>query len=318
MRTLATVLLSSLVTALLLTVFSMGAIFYTVGGYFVDLALKRGSMNDPMAPPVISTSLSDPNVTLPKKPEARSEDWSIRSFDGLHLVGTHFSPSVRSHRWVVLLHGYGRSQEDTWDYAEAYIEHGYHVLTPDLRASGRSEGRYITMGALESRDVSAWVARIAEADPEARVVLHGVSMGAATALLAAGRSDMPGSLAAVIEDSGYTSAEDMFTRKMEGFNLPAHLIMRGVNYMSRERTGVALSDASAIEAVRHTKVPTLFIHGTSDLLVPYGMMQELKNASNAPVKEELTVDGAWHAATKAKEPQKYYHRVFEFDDRWTS
>ena len=48
------------------------------------------------------------------------------------------------------------------------------------------------------------------------------------------------------------------------------------------------------------------------------LMQELKNASNAPVKEELTVDGAWHAATKAKEPQKYYHRVFEFDDRWTS
>ena len=318
MKTLATIVVTSLVTTLLLAAISAGALLYVVGGYFVDLALARGSGGDPLAPPVIATSLSDPNVNLPEKPQTASEYWTLRSFDGLRLAATHFSPAAPSHRWVVLLHGYGRSQEDTWDYAADYIEHGYHVLTPDLRASGRSEGQYVTMGALESRDVSAWLARIAEVDPEARVVLHGVSMGAATALLTAGASDAPADLAAVIEDSGYTSAEDMFVRKMESFNLPADLIMRGVNYMSREKTGVALSEASALEAARRTKVPTLFIHGTSDLLVPYSMMKELAAASRAPQKEELTVEGAWHAAAKAKDPENYYRHVFAFADRCTN
>lgn len=318
MKTLATIVVTSLVTTLLLAAVSAGALLYVVGDYFVDLALARGSGGDPLAPPVIATSLSDPNVNLPEKPQAASEDWTLRSFDGLRFAATHFSPAAPSHRWVVLLHGYGRSQEDTWDYAAAYIEHGYHVLTPDLRASGRSEGQYVTMGTLESRDVSAWLARIAEVDPEARVVLHGVSMGAATALLTAGADDVPADLAAVIEDSGYTSAEDMFVRKMESFNLPADLIMRGVDYMSREKTGVALSEASALEAARRTKVPTLFIHGTSDLLVPYSMMKELAAASRAPQKEELTVEGAWHAATKAKDPENYYRHVFTFADRCTN
>ena len=318
MRTLATIVLTSIVTTLLLAALSAGAFVYVVDGYFVDLALERGSGGDPLAPPVIAASLSDPNVHLPEKPEAKSEDWTLRSFDGLHLAATHFSPAAPIHRWVVLLHGYGRSQADAWDYAEAYIEHGYHVLTPDLRASGKSEGKYVTMGTFESRDVAAWVSRIAEVDPAARVVLHGVSMGGATALLAAGRDDVPQNLVAVIEDSGYTSAEDMFVRKMESFNLPASVIMRGMDYMSRKKTGAALSDASALDAVRRMKAPTLFIHGTSDLLVPYSMMQELAAASSAPQKEVLTVEGAWHAAAKAKDPENYYRHVFAFADRWTN
>lgn len=318
MRIFATIVLTSLVTTLVLAALAAGSFVYVVGGYFVDLALARGSGGDPMAPPVIAASLSDPNVHLPDKPQTQSEDWTLRSFDGLRLAATHFSPAVPSHRWVVLLHGYGRSQADTWDYAEAYIEHGYHVLTPDLRASGKSEGKYVTMGTLESRDVAAWLARIAEVDPAARVVLHGVSMGATTALLVAGQSDAPLNLAAVVEDSGYTSAEDMFVRKMESFNLPSEIIMRGVDYMSRKKMGVALSEASALDAVRSTRTPTLFIHGTSDLLVPYSMMQELAAASTAPQKEELKVEGAWHAAAKAKDPENYYRHVFSFADRWTN
>ena len=105
MRTLATIVLTSLLTTLLLAALLVGAAVYVVGGYFVDLALLRGGGGDPMSPPVIASSLSDPNVNLPEKPEADSESWTLRSFDGLRLAATHFSPAVPSHRWVVLLHG---------------------------------------------------------------------------------------------------------------------------------------------------------------------------------------------------------------------
>ena len=48
------------------------------------------------------------------------------------------------------------------------------------------------------------------------------------------------------------------------------------------------------------------------------MMQELAAASSAPQKEVLTVEGAWHAAAKAKDPENYYRHVFAFADRWTN
>ena len=92
MRTLATIFFTSLATTLLLAALSAGAFVYVVGGYFVDLALARGSGGDPQAPPVIAASLSDPNVHLPEKPEAKSEDWTLYSFDGLRLAATHFPP----------------------------------------------------------------------------------------------------------------------------------------------------------------------------------------------------------------------------------
>lgn len=318
MKTLATIIFTSILTTILLIVFAAVLFVYVVGGYFVDLTLARGSSGDPMAPPVVALSLSDPNVNLPQKPQTNSEDWILYSFDGLQLAATHFSPALPSHRWVVLLHGYGRSQADTWDYAAAYIEHGYHVLTPDFRAAGKSEGRYVTMGALESLDIAAWLSSIIEADKSSRIILHGVSMGAVTALLVAGQQNVVPNLVGVVEDSGYTSAEDMFMRKMETFHLPANIIMYSMNYMSREKTGVALSEASAIEAVRRTKVATLFIHGTADLLVPDSMMKELVAASKAPYKEAWSVEGAWHAAAKAKDPKAYYRHVFAFTDRFTN
>ncbi len=311
------IVLSSGISIFFVLVFLLGTAGYFIGDYFVDFALKRGNASDPMAPPAACVNILDPNVQLPPKPQAVSEAWQLHSVDGLRLEATHFSPRHPSHQWVILVHGYGRSQQDTWDYAEAYLEHGYEVLTPDLRASGKSEGTYLTMGALESSDIQQWVEQIVAADPQAHIVLHGISMGAATVMLASARP-MPVNLAAVIEDCGYTSAYAMFTMQLRNlFNLPAFPIMDTVDFMSRHKTGVAMSDAAPIRAVAETRVPMLFIHGDADKLVPYTMMQELYNASDAPVKEAMTVKGAAHAGAKAADANAYYQRVFDFADRYT-
>lgn len=299
-------------TLLLVVILSAAGLYYVVGGYFVDLALKRG---ENQTAPTVSASLVDPNLTLPPKPQAQSEPWELHSADGLLLRATHFSPAHVSHRWVILLHGYGRSQADTWDYAPSYLEHGYEVLTPDLRASGSSGGTYVTMGTLEAQDVAAWARKIVAHDPQARIVLHGISMGAATAMLAAVQPDMPANLAAVVEDSGYTSAETMFRLKMESFHLPTNLLLYLVNAMSAERTGVALSQAAPLEAVQHSETPLLLIHGQGDLLVPPAMAEELYRHSAAKQKELYEVKGAWHAAARARNPEAYDRRVFSFLDK---
>ena len=312
------VVLSSGITLVIVVLLLVSLAGYFAGGYFVDLALKRGNAQDPKAPPAACVSILDPNVQQPSKPEAVSENWQMISADGLKLTATHFHPVHEGHRWVILVHGYGRNQQNTWDYAAAYLEHGYEVLTPDLRASGDSEGTYLTMGALEGQDIEKWVEKIAAEDPQAKIVLHGVSMGAATVMLASAQQDMPDNLAAVIEDCGYTSADKMFAMQLKNlFDLPSFPLIDCMDIMSRRKTGVALSAAAPIKAVQKTRVPMLFIHGDADKLVPYEMMQELYDACGAPVKEKVTVKGASHAEAKSADPQAYDRVVFGFANRYT-
>ena len=289
---------------------------YFIGSYFTDFALKRDDPSNIDSRPQACESIHDKSFKLPDKPNALNEVWSITSKDGLKLNATYFSPGSSSHNWAILVHGYGRDQRFAWDFAETYLAHGYNVLTPDLRASGTSEGVYLTMGAKESDDILLWMEKILEVDPNAEIVLHGVSMGAATVIMTAGKSKSP-NLVAVVEDCGYTSAFNMFTAQLkELFNLPAFPIMNFVDLVSHFKTGVAVSDAAPIFYVKTIDVPILFIHGTEDKLVPYYMMQELYDHCHAPIKEIFSVEGAGHANAKFDNPVAYFNRIFTFLEQY--
>ena len=284
---------------------------YAVGDYFVDYALKRGSDTDPLAPPAACVSIHDKSRQIPAMPSAPTEKWSMTAPDGRQLAATYFVPAHSGHRWAILVHGYGRDQRYARDYAEAYLEKDWHVLTPDLCASGESEGQYITMGVKESEEVASWAAKIKERDPEAEIVLHGVSMGAATVMLAAGRYDVPG-LKAVIEDCGYTSAYEMFANQLGViFGLPEFPIMPCVDVVSGIKTGAKVSDAAPLQAMPHIKVPVMFIHGDADTLVPPAMLEELYDACNAP-KVKFIVEGAGHGDAMKEAGKEYWQAVFDF------
>ena len=304
MKKIATVIL-----ALLIIFLGAG---YFIGDYFVTFALKRENGTPPQA----TANIVDPNLKAPARPNFKSEIWQIQSFDGLNLQATYFLPQNESHKWAILVHGYGRDQTFAFDYAEEYLKHGYNVLTPDLRAAGTSEGIYLTMGAFESQDIKIWAEKILEKDPQAKIILHGVSMGAATVLMASSLDIK--NLCAVVEDCGYTTAYEMFSEQLQViFGLPEFPIMKIVDVISKIETGVAVSDAAPIRSVPNTKVPTLFIHGDADKLVPFEMLDKLYNASNAPVKEKFVVEGAGHADAKISNPPKYFQRVFNFIDKYT-
>ena len=212
-------------TAVLLILF-IGAGYFT-GDYFVTFALKRENNQPPQA----TANIADPTLKPPARPNFQSEIWQIQSFDNLKEFATYFLPTASSHKWAILVHGYGRDQTYAFDYAEEYLKHGYNVLTPDLRASGTSEGIYLTMGAFESQDIVKWAEKIVERDPQAKIILHGVSMGAATVLMA--DELQPPNVVAVVEDCGYTTAYEMFAAQMKKiFGLPEFPIMNFVDVVS--------------------------------------------------------------------------------------
>lgn len=240
-----------------------------------------------------------------------TEKLSVTTTDGYRLVAVSFSPETESSRWVLLLHGYTGWKEELYPIACQYAKRGYHVLVPDMRCSGESEGDFIGMGWTDRLDNQLWLSEILFRDENAQIAIHGQSMGAACALMMAGE-ELPSQVCAIVSDCAYTDAYQMFAKQMaDWFSLPSFPILDSMNLMLQLRGGYDLKEASAVSAVKNTDLPILIIHGEADDMVPVSMAYELYDAA-AGEKELLIIPGAGHAQAMDKNPQLYYDTVFDF------
>lgn len=237
------------------------------------------------------------------------------SGDGYRLVANEFLAEEVSHVWVLVLHGYTGWKEEMYPFARWYHGEGYHVIVPDLRCQGESEGDFIGMGWTDRIDCMLWIEYILEQDREARIVIHGQSMGAATALMMAGMEELSDNVVAVISDCAYTDAYSMFGEKIkEWFGLPAFPLVDSACLMLKLRGGYELKDASALRAVAESRVPILFIHGEDDVMISVRMTKELYEAADC-YKELMIVEDAGHAQAQDKEPKRYYGTIRTFLDK---
>lgn len=247
---------------------------------------------------------------------ARGQKLEKESEDGYKLVAQEIYAEEESHKWVLLLHGYTGWKEEMYPFAAWYNQRGFHVLAPDMRCQGESEGDFIGMGWTDRKDNLLWLAYILEKDPEAEIVIHGQSMGAAAGLMLTGEKDLPNNVKAVVSDCAFTDAYTMFQDKLkEWFHLPAFPILDTANMLLQLRGGYNLKDASALEAVKKSKTPTLFIHGDMDEMIDYRMTEELYKEAACP-KEILIVEGAGHAQSQDKDAQGYYGTIEKFLDKY--
>lgn len=246
--------------------------------------------------------------------DACEEVW-MESADGLRLHAW-YAPKEGSHRYVLICHGYGNEAVGMAKPAEQFFDLGYSVLMPDARAHGKSEGRYIGMGWPERRDVVAWAKQIVQQDPEAQIALYGVSMGGATVMMASGEEDLPKQVVCVVEDCGYSSVWDEFAWQLKQmYKLPPTPIMQATSLVTRFKSGFWLGEASAVEQLKKSSIPTLFIHGDQDDFVPFSMLEEVYSAAGGE-KEKLVIPGAAHANARKTDPELYWSTVEGFLTRY--
>jgi fermentation-respiration switch protein FrsA (DUF1100 family) len=243
------------------------------------------------------------------------KDVYITSKDGLQLHGNYIpSPDPDCRRYAICIHGYADSAESMGLYARHYYEeHGMNVLLPDLRGHGKSQGNYVGMGLDDSRDILCWISRLLDTDPEAVIILHGISMGAATVLLTTGET-LPPQVKAAVSDASYTSAYEEFRTVYAGTPgavIPAGVMMEMVRGIALLRAHYDLKKASPLEAVKLSKTPTLFIHGEEDDFVPASMMPRLFEAANCP-KKFAWFAGAKHVQSVVVDPEGYWSQVDSF------
>ena len=243
---------------------------------------------------------------------AESRKISVKTEDGYTLIAAEFPAAEDNHKWVLILHGYTGWKEEMYPFAYWYHEQGYHVIVPDLRCQGESEGDFIGMGWTDHYDCMLWLDYILSQDGDAGIVLHGQSMGAAAALMISGDEELSVNIDVVISDCAYTDAYAMFGEKIKDwFHLPAFPLVDTACLVLRMRGGYDLKDASAIDAVRNSRIPTLFIHGDMDDMISVQMSKDLYEAAGCP-KELLIIEGAGHAQAHEKDPEAYFGviRVF--------
>lgn len=167
------------------------------------------------------------------------------------------------------------------------------------------------MGWLDKDDLKCWINLIIEQNNNAEIVLHGSSMGAATVLMASG-DELPNNVKAIIEDSGYTSVWDIFASEARArFNLPSFPVLNMFEIVANIRAKYDIKEASAVEQVKKSTIPILFIHGDADDFVPEYMCEELYKVANCQ-KDKIIIHDAGHTESKYKEPETYYNKIFEF------
>jgi fermentation-respiration switch protein FrsA (DUF1100 family) len=239
------------------------------------------------------------------------EDVTVLSEDGFELSGVLYRQSQDNGRWAVVVHGYSSHKEAMEHYAGEYFENGYNVLSPDCVHMETAKGILLEWAGLTEKTSCYWIESIDSKHPSASIVLHGVSMGGAAVIMASGEQ-LPSNVAAIIEDSGYTSVWDILKYQLKHrYKLPAFPALYAANLWSEGKWGYNWKEASAVNQVKKSSTPVLFIHGGNDSVVPTEMVYTLYQAAECK-KRLLVIEEAEHAQAAMIDPERYWTEVFAF------
>ncbi len=239
------------------------------------------------------------------------EDVSITSFDGLTLRGKYyeFAPGAPIE---LMFHGYrGSAARDMTGGVLRCFKLGRSALIVDQRASGRSDGHVITFGVYEHLDCLSWLDfMLAHFGPDVKIILTGISMGAATVLTVADKP-LPPNVIGILADCGYTSAKEIIHKVMRQIHLSPMLLYSFVKLGARLYGHFSLEETSPIKAMKKCSVPVIFFHGENDDYVPCEMSRINYEACTAR-KMLVTIPGAGHGLCYPVAPERYLNALQEF------
>ena len=240
------------------------------------------------------------------------KEYAIQSFDGLTLRAKffEFKPDAPIE---LMFHGYrGNAERDLNGGVERCFKLGHSALLIDHRGAGYSDGYVITFGILEKRDALRWVDfAVKEFGEDAKLILTGISMGAATVMMVAGEP-LPPQIRYVLADCGYTSPREIISKVMRDLKLPPALLYPCATLGAKLFGRFNLNEDSPLEAMARCKVPVVFAHGDADDFVPYDMSVRLCEVCTGRHKKLITIHGAGHGLAFPVARDEYVAALAEF------
>ncbi|WP_342512486.1 alpha/beta hydrolase [Sporosarcina sp. FSL K6-1522] len=290
--------------------------------FFYELAIKRGPKD--FLQNNADLDVSDQTMDLFLNGEwidwvnaQPFEELTLTARDGLTLSGYFLPAAEPTDKLVIFTHGYlGHAKQMGLYGQHYYTDLGYNLFMPDARGHGKSEGNYYGFGWPDRLDLMDWTQLLVDKlGPDTQIAYHGLSMGAATVLMASGE-ELPRQVKAIIADSPYASVYQLFSYQMNRmFYLPAFPLLDSTSLLTKIRAGYSFREANALKAVEKTTVPILYIHGESDTFVPTKLTKELfqHTASDA---ELLLVPNANHGESFALATEEYKRTMDDFLEQY--
>jgi pimeloyl-ACP methyl ester carboxylesterase len=243
---------------------------------------------------------------------ATFEQIAFTSTDGNTLSGWYLPARGEQRVTIILTHGLFRSRYEMLERGLDLWSAGYAVLLYDLRRHGQSKAEFSSIGFYEQRDVEAAFRFVRGRAPEHRIVLMGVSMGAAATLLAAsGIADEK--LLAVVAESSFLSFADTVRHHVALMRLPAFPFAALLIKFTAWRLNFAADDYDLLPAVRKISCPILFIGGAKDVRMPNAtVLEPLYRAAQDARKGKFIVAGATHGHAYDESPEAYVKAVTDF------
>ena len=308
----ALIVLGVIAALLLLAYVALGFVFF-----FIALGSKRREDETiPCKNSLFERNADNINLKTGYKwyDSTYKQEVTIKNRKGITLHGMEFRNPENTNVWVIVLHGWTNAKREVSSYAMEHYKRGFNVLIPDLRGHGNSESKYVTMGWLDRLDVVDWTESIAKENPKAKIILHGVSMGAATTMMTTGEK-LPDNVIMAIEDCGFMGVKEIFTDQcIRKYHLPPKLVMPQASFVCKLINGFFFGEASCVKQLKKSKTPTLFLHGDKDNFVLLENLEPVYKACAAE-KEKYIIRGAEHAVSSHWCHEEYWNVVNDFVDR---
>ena len=240
-----------------------------------------------------------------------AQDVYVQSYDGYRLHGLWVAaPKPRG--TILLAHGYRSTiLVDFGLIYEVYHKLNFNLLIPEQRCHGKSEGKYITFGVKESRDMLEWIKFHNRMFGTLQMIISGLSMGASTMMYLADKP-LPDNVKGIIVDCGFTSPAAIVSKVFTSvIHLPAVPAIWAADLYARIFAGFSLYEKDSRKTLANSKLPILMIHGLDDDFVPASMTKEAYEVCSSD-KMIFLVENAGHAVSYLKQPEKYqsYIKLF--------
>ena len=231
------------------------------------------------------------------------------TLDGWYLRAREEMPTV------IFCHGIevGRTGDGLTELAAILNRRGFGVLQFDFRGHGASEGKRVSSGWHERMDVlGAYDYLISQGISSDGIGLHGVSMGAGAACLAA--VEEPG-VRALSLDTPYARASDLIFREaVFRTRFPGWVIAAFIPcavFMGRRLYDIDVEGMAPEMAVSQLDYPVSVIYGTEDSRIPPEHSQRVFDAS-AKGSRLWVVKGVGHAESFVENKAGYADRVADY------
>ena len=307
-----TIRLTTRIAALLLATLSLNSCF--VGKYMCNYALKPEPKSIERARELNAERYPGLQEWYDELHEAGVfKDTSFVSRGNkMHAVYAPAADPQNAKGTAIVIHGWTDNHLSFMCLARMYRDSlNYNVFVPDLFYHGLSEGTHTQMGWFDRLDVENMIPMAHDIFPGDFMVLHGVSMGAATTMMVSGDTT-PDYVRAFVEDCGYSSVWNQFANNLKtDFHLPAFPVLHSASYVCSKRYGWDFKQASSVDQLKKNTKPMLFIHGENDDFVPTPHVYDNYEATGG-YKELWIAPGSAHARSYRDHPAEYTARVRAF------